>query len=51
MRIEAVKRAGSQRALDELKVEIEGEGDHLSVRTRYPRPPLDGQRRQRGDTA
>ena len=38
MRIEAVKRARSERALEELKVEIEGEGDRLSVRTRYPRP-------------
>jgi hypothetical protein len=38
VRIEAVKRAGSERALEELKVEIEGEGDSLSVRTRYPRP-------------
>jgi len=38
VRIEAVKRAGSERALEELRVEIEGEGDRLSVRTRYPRP-------------
>jgi hypothetical protein len=38
VRIEATKRARSERALEELKVEIEGEGDRLSVRTRYPRP-------------
>ena len=38
VRIEAVKHAGSERALEELKVEIMGEGDRLSVRTRYPRP-------------
>jgi hypothetical protein len=38
VRIEAVKRARSERALEELKVEIEGEGDRLAVRTRYPRP-------------
>ena len=38
VRIEAVKHAGSERALEELKVEIVGEGDRLSVRTRYPRP-------------
>jgi hypothetical protein len=38
VRIEAVKRAGSEHALEELKIEIEGEGDRLSVRTRSPRP-------------
>jgi Putative adhesin len=38
VRIEAVKRARSERALEELKVEIEGEGERLSVRTVYPRP-------------
>jgi hypothetical protein len=38
VRIEATKRAASERALDELKVEIEGEGERVSVRTRYPRP-------------
>jgi hypothetical protein len=38
VRIEAVKRARSERALEDLKVEIEGEGDRVSVRTRYPRP-------------
>lgn len=37
VRIEAVKRAGSERALKELEVEITGEGDHVSVRTRHPR--------------
>ena len=36
--IEATKRAGSDRALDELRIEITGEGDSLSVRTRYSRP-------------
>ena len=36
--IEATKRAAHERALEELKVEITGEGDSLSVRTRYPRP-------------
>jgi hypothetical protein len=35
--IEATKRAGSERALEELKVEIVGEGDEVRVRTRYPR--------------
>ena len=38
VRIEAVEHAASERALEELKVEITGEGDHLAVRTRYPRP-------------
>jgi hypothetical protein len=38
VRVEATKRAASERALEELKVEIDGEGDHVSVRTRYPRP-------------
>ncbi|HSD67222.1 MAG TPA: DUF4097 family beta strand repeat-containing protein [Vicinamibacteria bacterium] len=38
VRVEAVKRARSERALEELKVEIEAEGDRVSVRTRYPRP-------------
>jgi hypothetical protein len=38
VRIEAVKHAASERALEELQVEITGEGDRLSVRTRYPRP-------------
>jgi len=36
VRIEAEKRAGSEHALKELRVEIEGDGDHVSVRTRYP---------------
>jgi len=36
--IEATKRAGSAHALDELKVEVTGEGDNVRVRTRYPRP-------------
>jgi hypothetical protein len=38
VRIEATKRASSERALEELRVEIEGEGDRVTVRTRYPRP-------------
>lgn len=38
VRIEAVKRAHSERALEELKVEIVAEADRVSVRTRYPRP-------------
>ena len=38
MKIEATKRAGSERALEELRIEIEGEGDEVRVRTRYPRP-------------
>jgi len=38
VRIEAVEHAASERALEELKVEITGEGDHLAVRTRHPRP-------------
>ena len=38
VKIQAVKHAGTERALEELKVEIVGEGDRLSVRTRYPRP-------------
>ena len=38
VRIEAVKHARSERALEELKVEITGEGDRLSVRSRFPRP-------------
>jgi hypothetical protein len=37
VRIEAVKHAGSERALEELQVEVTGEGDRLSVRTRAPR--------------
>jgi hypothetical protein len=42
VRIEAVKHASSERALEELQVEITGEGDSLSVRTRYPRPQFMG---------
>ena len=38
VRVEATKHAGTERALEELKVEIVGEGDRLSVRTHYPRP-------------
>jgi len=38
VRVEATKRAASERAPEELTVEIEGEGNHVTVRTRYPRP-------------
>jgi hypothetical protein len=38
VRIEAVKHAGTEHALKELQVEIVGEGDRLTVRTRHPRP-------------
>jgi hypothetical protein len=37
VRVEAVKRAGSEGALEQLQVEIAGEGDRRSVRTRQPR--------------
>jgi hypothetical protein len=36
--IEATKRAANEHALEDLRIEITGEGDRLSVRTRYPRP-------------
>jgi hypothetical protein len=36
VRIEASKGAGSRRALERLEVVIEGEGDHVTVRTRQP---------------
>lgn len=36
--IEATKHAAHERALEELRVEITGDGDSLSVRTRYSRP-------------
>ena len=42
VRIEAVKHAASESALEELRVEIVGERDRLSVRTRYPRPRWTG---------
>ncbi len=38
VRVEATKRAASEHALEELKVEIDGDADHVTVRTRYPRP-------------
>jgi hypothetical protein len=38
VRVEATKRASSERALEELKVEIEAQADRVAVRTRYPRP-------------
>jgi Putative adhesin len=40
--IEATKRAANKWELEKLQVEITGEGDSLSVRTRYPRPSLLG---------
>lgn len=36
--IEATKHAHSERALEELQIEIVGEGDSLRVRSRYPHP-------------
>jgi hypothetical protein len=36
--IEATKHARSRHALDELRVEIDAEGDQVRVKTRYPRP-------------
>jgi len=42
VKVEATKRAGSERALDDLRVEIEGDGDAVRVRTRYPRPRFMG---------
>ena len=44
VRIEAVKHAGSERALEELKVEIVGEGDRALRPHPLPAPSLDGQR-------
>jgi hypothetical protein len=37
VRIEAVKSASTERALRELEVSVEGEGDSVSVRSRMPR--------------
>jgi len=39
VRIEAVKGAGSEDALRRIEVAIEGEGDRVEVRTRYPHGP------------
>jgi len=39
VRIEAVKAAGSEEALRRIEVAIEGEGDRVEVRTRYPHGP------------
>jgi hypothetical protein len=36
--IEATKRAGSERALEEMTIEIEGDSDHVRVRSRHSRP-------------
>lgn len=38
VKIEATKRAGSERSLEELRIEIDAEADDVRVRTRYPRP-------------
>lgn len=38
VQVEAVKRAANDRALDELKVEVEGDGEHVRVRSRHSRP-------------
>jgi hypothetical protein len=38
VRIEAVKHAASEQALEELRIEIVAEDGRVSVRTRYPRP-------------
>lgn len=38
VRVEATKAASSERALKELEVVVEGEGDRVEVRTRHPRP-------------
>lgn len=40
--IDATKRAASERRLDDIKIEISGEGDSVHVRTRYPRAHLFG---------
>jgi DUF4097 and DUF4098 domain-containing protein YvlB len=37
VKIEATKRAGSERSLEAIRIEVEGEGDKVRVRTRYPR--------------
>jgi hypothetical protein len=38
VRIEATKAAPSERALRDLEIEVEGEGDRVEVRSRYSRP-------------
>jgi hypothetical protein len=40
VRIEASKGAASHRALERLEVVVEGQGDHVAVRTRMPRGGL-----------
>jgi DUF4097 and DUF4098 domain-containing protein YvlB len=37
VRIQAVKAAASERALERIEVVVEGEGDRVSVKTRHPR--------------
>ena len=36
VQIDAVKSARDQQRLDEAKIEVEGSGDSVSIRTRYP---------------
>lgn len=38
VRVEATKHARTERDLEELAVEVTGEGDRVAVRTRHPRP-------------
>ena len=40
--IDATKRAASEHRLDDIRIEISGEGDSVRVRTRYPRAHLFG---------
>jgi hypothetical protein len=40
--IDATKRAASERRLDDIRIEISGEGDSVRVRTRHPRAHLFG---------
>jgi len=42
VRIEAVKAARSERALERIEVRIEGEGDRVTVRTHHPKGPWMG---------
>jgi DUF4097 and DUF4098 domain-containing protein YvlB len=36
VQIDAVKKANSQEKLNEARIEVEGSGDHVAIRTRYP---------------
>ena len=40
VRIEAEKPASSEDYLDEIQIEVQGEGDRVEVRTRFPRRPF-----------